>query len=332
MRLLVFRGRDADAAMRAVRRALGADALILETRAGDDGIEILAAAGEDTRAAGERRHQPADLTPPPPPRGSPLDRRRADLEWHGLRGDLRDALLEPDLDAALARTLRFGSLELSLGAAPLLFAGQPGAGKTLSVIKLATRLVLAGRPPLVIAADGRKAGAIEQLATMTCLLGLTLIVAETPDQLRRAMARRVDGAPVLVDGPGLLLDDPVDAELLGAIGAAIAAEIVLVLPAGLDPDEAGEIARAHAACGARSLLATRLDASRRVGGIVAAVAASGLTLTEYGHGTDPARDLSPLTAATLARRLERRTTCATAPAADHPDGEPRAHVTKHAAA
>jgi flagellar biosynthesis protein FlhF len=87
-----------------------------------------------------------------------------------------------------------------------------------------------------------------------------------------------------------------------ALAATAAAAMVLVLPAGLDPAEAADQARAFAALGARLLVATRLDMARRLGGILAA-AEAGLALTEAGIGPGAADGLLPITPAWLAARL-----------------------------
>ena len=301
MRLRVFRGPDLASAMRSVRRALGEDGLILETREAGGGIEILAAAdpagpSEDARTSPE----PLAIAPP---RGSAASALRDSLASHGLSAPLLPHLLEGDLAAALASTIRFGALPLDRGCAPLVFAGEPGAGKTLSVIKIATRLVLGGRAPLVISADDRRAGAIEQLASMTRLLGLTMIVANDAEQLRRAIGRRANDAPVLIDAPGLDVFSTADRAALTTMRDAAAAEIVLVLPAGLDAAEASETATEYAAIGARRMLATRLDVARRLGGIVEPAFRSGLMLTEGGTSADAASGLAPLTPSMLADRL-----------------------------
>ncbi len=296
MRLRVFRGPDLAAAMTAVRRAFGEDGLILETREAECGIEIVAAS-----AAGPSG-TPAPLVIPPP-RDSDGSILRESLASHGISADLVQKLLEPDLVQGLASSIRFGKLPLRLGDAPLFFAGEPGAGKTLSVIKVATRLVLRGESPLVISTDGNKAGAIEQLAAMTQLLGLTLVVAREPGQLRRAVARRIGGAPVLIDGAGLDIFSDGDRASLAALSKAASAEILLTLPAGLDVGHACEIAAAYAALGASHLLPTRLDISRRLGGIIEPAVRSGLVLTEAGNAPGAVDGLVPLDPLMLAERL-----------------------------
>ncbi len=296
MRLKLFQAPNMTAAMALVRSSLGPDALILSTRRVAEGIEV-------TAALEPALDEPQPLPPPalPPSPSPPVEAERdAALTWHGVPRDLVDTLAPGRLADALAGALPFGALPLD-GAAPLLVAGPPGAGKTLTVAKLATRLVMAGRTPFVVTADGQRAGAPEQLAAYTRLLGLTLVVASTPAPLSRALARS-QGSPVLIDTPGL---DPFDAsardELL-ALAATASAVTVLALPAGLDPAEARELAEAFAEAGAAFLVATRLDLSRRLGGVLAAASAR-LALTEAGVGPGAANGLRPLTPELLASRL-----------------------------
>ena len=301
MRLRVFRGPDLASAMQSVRRTLGENGLILETREAGGGIEILAAADPaDISADVPTSPEPLAIVPP---RGSAASALRDSLASHGLSPAVVARLVEDDLAASLSATIRFGALPLESGGAPLVFAGEPGAGKTLSVIKIATRLVLGGHVPLVISADDRKAGAIEQLASMTRLLGLTVIVAHDADQLRRAIGRRASDAPVLIDAPGLDIFSASDRAALTEMRDASAAEIILVLPAGLDVGEASEMATEYAALGTERMLATRLDVARRLGGIVEPAFRSGLVLTEGGTAAGAAGGLAPLTPPSLADRL-----------------------------
>jgi flagellar biosynthesis protein FlhF len=192
---------------------------------------------------------------------------------------------------------------LDAAAPPGLLSGPPGAGKTLTVARLATRLVLAGALPMVVTADGKRAGATEQLAAFTRLLGIDLIVASHPVTLGRALARRLDAVPVLIDAPGCDPFDPAQVEELTALAGTASARIVLVLPGGMDPLEAADFAGAYAAVGVSQMVATRLDLTRRLGGIVAAAGTGKLALTEAGIGPGAADGLVPLTSAFLAERL-----------------------------
>lgn len=272
-------------AMRQVRAELGPDALILSSRRVGDGVEITAA-----------------LEPPAP---APVDpARQHALTWHAVPPAIAARLQAGPLAFALSAALRFAPLKLAAGAAPLLLTGPPGAGKTLTCARLATRLVMAGAKPMVITADGRRAGAIEQLAAFTRLLGLNLLVASQPATLARALARREAGAPVLIDTPGIDAFDPAQRDEIATLAAAADAATALVLPAGLDPAEAADLAQAHALSGAAMLVATRLDSARRLGGVLAA-AGVGLPLAEAGIGPGAADGLVPMTPELLADRLTR---------------------------
>ena len=324
MRIRIFRAATLAEAMASIRDELGADALILSDRNRGGYVEVTAALeGNDS----------PPLRPPKLP-GGPDDlepfslaskaettgRRRTDvaaaapaLLWHGLSPRLVTALSRGSLEAACARVFRFADLRVGRGDDPLLLAGPPGGGKTLTVARLATRLVLGGEQPMVITTDGRRAGATEQLAAFTRLLGLTMVIADSAEVLRQALAQREAGQPVLIDAPGLDLANTQQAKELRALREAANAALALVLPCGLDPGEAEEIACAHVGLGARSLIATRTDLSRRLGGILCAASASGLILAEAGVGDGAADGLVAMTPRFIASRLQRGSP--TAPAA-----------------
>jgi flagellar biosynthesis protein FlhF len=283
MRLKLYRAPTVAAAMALVRAEFGSDALILSTRRAGGGVEVTAA-----------------LEPMAPALPDPAQLER--LHWHGVPQALAAPLSHGSLEEALQRRVRFAALDLSGDSAPLLLAGPPGAGKTLTTARLATRLVMRGVTPMVISADGERAGAAEQLAAFTRLLGVMLIVAPDAVTLARALARREVGAPVLIDGPGIDPFSPAAQAALGCLSQTANARMALVLPAGLDAHEASDTAAAFSAAGAALLVATRLDVARRLGGVLAA-AEVGLALVEAGVGPGAADGLVPMTPTLLAARL-----------------------------
>ncbi len=325
MRIRIFRAPTLAEAMAQIRAELGADAMILSDRRRANFVEVTAALETsdplELRAPVTARNEIVDLEPFTSPWARSEGRLQhlaqsidaattAALAWHGLTPALvtglgGTALESGSLEQACTRMFRFAPIELEPGCDPVLLAGPPGGGKTLTVARLATRLVLAGRQPLVITADGKRAGAVEQLAAFTRLLGLTTVVANTPAILVRALERREADQPVLIDAPGLDLQDPGEHDLLQQLRSASGAAMALVLPSGLDPNEAQEIACAHAGLGARFLVATRVDQSRRLGGILCAARTSGLALAEAGIGSAAADSLVPITPGFVAERLRR---------------------------
>jgi flagellar biosynthesis protein FlhF len=287
MHLKLFRAAGMAEAIAQVRVALGPDALILNSRNVPGGIEITAALEPET--------EPLQTDPA----------RLAALTWHGVPRELHPALAHGNLEAAIAGALAFGELLLAAHAPPVMLTGPPGAGKTLTAVRLATRLVMSGTAPLVITTDGKRAGATEQLAAFTRLLGVPLLVASHPVSLARALLQRTEGAPVLIDTAGADPREAAQAEELRGLAATSGADIALVLPSGLDPVEAAELAVAHAECGATSLIVTRLDLANRLGSVIAAAAASRLPLVEAGIGAGAADGLVPFTPSLLAAMLSR---------------------------
>jgi len=288
MRLKIYRAAIMAEAMGRIRAELGDNALILATRRVGEGVEVTAALEPDEA---------------PPPLAPPDLARLAALDFHAVPPALYAALQYGALDVALTGAMQFAPLPLDPGERPLLLVGPPGAGKTLTIVRLATRLVMASVAPMVITADGKRAGATEQLAAFTKLLGISLIVASHPVTLGRALTQRQHAVPVLIDTPGYDPFDPSQLDELAALAATADAAVVLVLPAGLDVAEATDLALAYASAGAKLLVATRLDLAHRLGGILAASAGANLALTEAGIGPGAADGLLPITPGWLAARL-----------------------------
>ncbi len=286
-----------------IRTEFGADALILSSRRIPGGAEVTAGVEHED-------DEPVTLPPiaprtrwQPPPHGPSNDILKR-LTWHCLPTALAASLAADDLARSLADNLHFGELPLA-ASAPLLLAGAPGAGKTLTIARLATRLVLSGHMPLVISADGRRAGAAEELAAYTRLLGLELIVANKPAMIARALPRRAPGEPVLIDTAGLNPFDPAQIETLCTLAAAAGAETVLVLAAGQDVQEAAEQAEIFASVAVRHFVPTRLDMARRLGAIIVAAHTGGFTLSYAGTGAGATDGLTPLTPEALAAWLSK---------------------------
>ncbi len=297
MRLKLYRAATTAEAMALVRDEFGADALILSSRRVAQGVEITAALDQ------------ADIPDlPPPPAVPPVAvlaqvAEAPNFAFHGIPPALAARLAAPDLATALRAVLRFGPLPIERDGPPLILVGLPGAGKTLSVARLATRMVLAGETPMVITADGRRAGAAEELAAYTRLLGIGLVVASTPQTLVRALMQRAPGTTVLIDTAGISPFAEPELRDLASLVDAAAATPVLVMPAGQDFSEATEQAQAFAPVGVQHLLPTRLDLARRLGSLLGAATAADLILTEAGTGAGASDGLTPLSPEFLAARL-----------------------------
>jgi flagellar biosynthesis protein FlhF len=305
MRLKTFVAQDTRQAIARLRADLGADAIIVATQ------EL---PGGRVRITGATENEDLDLgallvAPAPAP---DEQRLRAVMAHHELPEPLCGGLLDAArraresspgtaLGQALQEVFRFEPVAARRGA--LLLCGPPGAGKTVSLAKLAAAAVLAGRPVAVATTDTARAGGVEQLTALLAPLGLRPLPAADAAALR-ATVEGVGGGQLLIDSPGLNPFRPADLGLLSNLLEASGAAPLLVLPAGLGVADSAEIGHTYAALGARHLLATKLDAARRLGGVLAA-AAAGLAFAEAAIGRTIGSGLSPLGAHGLARLLLR---------------------------
>ena len=131
------------------------------------------------------------------------------------------------------------------------------------------------------------------------------------------------GHPVLIDAQGTDAFDQAHQDEIAGLAATANAATALVLPAGLDPAEAADLAAAFGAAGASFLIATRLDLARRFGWVLTAADAGKLTLAEAGVGPGAADGLTSLTPALLASHLGQRGPAPLRRAVEPADAAPR---------
>lgn len=305
-------------AMRLVRDEMGEDAVIVSTVEVEGGDVRVTAALERP----EPVREPGPDAPNEPGRAADETGDGRDvasvvaavLNYHGAATSLSDELVgraaaagatEPAvaLGTALDETLRFAPIAERDLVKPLMLVGPPGSGKTATTAKLAARLVLRGFVSTVVSADMTRAAAAGQLASLTEILGVGLEIAATPDDLLAIFARSRAGMPMFVDCFATNPFDHADMARIGDFVAAIDAEPVLVLAAGLDATEAAEIAESYAALGATRMISTRLDHARRLGSLITAAFAGGLAISDAGVTAHVAHGLTALNPLSLARVL-----------------------------
>lgn len=306
MRLKSFNAKSLPEAMRLVRDALGPDAVILSTQAGEDGSGVRVTAALEDSALEELHFESA------PARSVDLDTIAEALSYHRIPAGLFDRLvavattLEAEdnamaLAGALDAELAFGTLPAPLEPRPVMLVGPPGAGKSASGAKLCARARLAGRSCAIITMDSEKSGGLAQAQAFAGALEAELLQAETPEALGDAVAACGGERFVVIDTAGANPFDEADLNRLEQAGKAARAVPILVLPAGGDAAESAETATAFAGTGARAIIATRLDTSRRLGGLVSAMAASKLALLAAGASPHISDALRPITPVALAR-------------------------------
>ncbi len=302
MRLKSFYGTNLTEAMRCVREALGENAIIVATREEEKGGIRVTAAIDEARPSDEAEIAlPADGS-------EALEEIAEALTRHLVPSQLAEKLM--------ASATQFASDDplVSLGAAidthfkfsqpdekkPLMLVGPPGAGKTLTVAKLATKVALSKKQATVLSTDIDRAGGIEQLATFTRLLKLNLVEIEDWQALRDIVSLQ-KGNPVFIDTAGRNPFDPDQRQYLRDFISAIG-EAALVLPAGLDANEAIDMAEEFRNVGATRLLVTRLDTVKRIGSLLRLAYETRLPLFAYcasSNVTEPPLPMNPVVVARL---------------------------------
>lgn len=319
MKLKTYTAGTTAEAMNMVRNELGDDAAIVSIQRADDGagVHVVAtlegASLFDTPATGAQSTG-RDCADASPARVDIYETVCRALEHHGAPGPVTERLAHAAaasgaanpwaaLSEAMDAEFTFTPVPSLRDARPVMLIGPPGAGKTLTVAKLAAQAVMAGQTIGVITTDIKRAGAEDQLKAFMRVLKIDLQVAKTPSELAQAVAR-VDGRDVVYIDTGAV-NPFLDADMAGLSRLISATDIdpVAVLPAGGNALDAADMAKAFAAVGARRMIATRLDVARRLGCLLAAADHSQLAFAGVSITPRVAKGLNAMTAATLARLI-----------------------------
>jgi len=306
MRLRTFLAKDMKEALATVRADMGPDAVIIASEKSKTGGVMVRAALDtpEMEAAPAPPEQMAAVTDIDSAfhsgmlkrlRGGSAEKKNAlafdraellgALGKHRLPEGLAHALAEAaskaqltDMTLALASALdkRMRPYPIDFSAAnALLLVGPNGAGKTAVAAKIAAHARLAGRRTTLVASDSAGAGAVARLETFAKHLDSAVTVAENAAELNKLVSDCLSKKTfVIVDTAGF---DPRDARARTAFIALAQTgklETVGVVSALSDAEEVSEIVEALGTMGAKRLIVTGVDLTRRMGAITAAACQS----------------------------------------------------------
>lgn len=330
MRLRTFHASDMQTAMQQIREELGDAAVIISTTRDEGSKRVAVTAAIDQSEVKIVEDAPsvqaANNSIAPKPEIS-LARSNAIIaalqkvmQYHSIPEELQEELLEtarmldfPEeggdeaLTKLLAKTLdahfRFLPLPICRAGFRLMLIGPNGAGKTTTLAKIAAQLTMDKQPVTAITFDTKRAGGIEQFRAFTDILNIGLEVAETADELQHILQEQPPEQVVLIDSFGCNPYDNSDLKDLRQFLKVPDVEPVLTMPAGGDALEAAEIGKAFEPTGAKRLLLTRCDISRRFGGALNAAYIGNYAFCNYSSSDRVVGEYGPLGTNTLSHLL-----------------------------
>lgn len=311
-----FRSTSVREALAQARATLGPSALVLGTRLvpasgwrgwlGGREVELSASAAsgvsENRRPADPGRvdSRPSAVSRTDAPVTDSLVAR---LMATGLDRDLAEAVVE-EIPAARRRDISQGQLRQALAAClgglvcrgtalgrVNVFIGPPGVGKTTTIAKIAAQARARGeRRFRLVAADGYRVGAIEQLRLYAEIIGSPLVVARTPEEVAGAVGS--SKLPVLVDTPGLSPANEEAAAFFAALAALPDVCMHLVVPACTTPRDFERIWDRFEMAGADRVVISKADEAETLMPLVRALRQRDVPISLVGLGQRVPEDLA----------------------------------------
>ncbi len=317
MHLKRYRMPTVQQALARVRDDLGPDALVLATRTvprrgpagwfGAREVEITAALDRPQVSKNRPAEEPARR-----PETGAGDEIVARLRAAGL-----DVTLAREVADALPRRGRRGASVTAIrgalaecvrpvaageeGLAPVeVFVGPPGAGKTTTIAKIAAQeRALRGRRLGLIAADGYRVGAVEQLRLYADIIGSTFTIARTPVEIESVLTRPRP-FPVLVDTAGRSPRDPEARKAFHLLAGRRGVRTHLVIPAATSPATLDRLLEGFGDARPDRVALTRIDETEAIAPIFSALRDRSLSVSYLGTGQRVPEDLERATPAMLA--------------------------------
>jgi flagellar biosynthesis protein FlhF len=325
-------------AMELARRELGENAVLIDSKkaANGNGMIVTFAIDEPDEMLFDDAPNYADILPFSPDIAKPATSKvelahpaytliRDAMEYHSLPTALAEKLLghimrqslKPDalidvaentLATALKTTIAFKPFVTATKTPPeraLMLVGPHGTGKTSTIAKLATELTLQKQPVVLISTDTERLGGVDALHTLAGLLKCEVVVSDSRRHLKNLVAKLQGKAWMFVDSSGANIYEFAGLKALGEFASLQGVEPILTCPAGMDSQEAEEMAGVFQFLTIDRMIITRLDAVRRLGSVFSTLTASGYALANFTHSAIPTDACQPASAAALARLMLR---------------------------
>jgi flagellar biosynthesis protein FlhF len=223
-----------------------------------------------------------------------------------VTGEMSDGECRTGSDEALRRALGAVIAPIAGGSDAFsryeVFVGPPGVGKTTTIAKIAAQACAnEGLRLNLVAADGFRAGAIEQLRSYATIVGAPFRIARSADELDRALIGTRQ--PALIDTAGQTIPDAGMMELVEVLGRKRGARTHLVLAADTSAATARRLLDRYARLSLARVVITKLDEADSVMPLLDTLRERGLAVSYLTAGQRVPEDLERATPASLAARL-----------------------------
>jgi len=304
-------------ALAKVRDDLGPDALVLSTRLvakrgvrgwmGGREVEITAAADRPPLSESRPVEQPgrplaqaADHDIIARLRAAGLDAALAREVFDAVPRSRRRAASVPTLRWALAQCLEATAAGTDSLAPVEVFVGPPGAGKTTTIAKIAAQQrACHGRRIGLVAADGYRVGAVEQLRLYADIIGTSFRVVRAPAEFEQVLDKPSSG-PLLVDTAGRSPRDRTARQLFDLLAGRRDIRTHLVIPATTDVAALNRMLDDFRDARPERIVLTRLDESASLASLITAIRGRQLAVSYLGIGQRVPEDLVHATPPRLA--------------------------------
>lgn len=322
MKVKKFEGATMRDAIAKVKAELGDQAVIISTREIRRGL--LGTAVEISAAIDDAPEAPAPIAPPPRQPGEDIEKALAPLrtELRSLRALVRTAdngkattELRGELFALrrLVEDLRINPIPTGQTTPPpmadiplvrpssariLMLVGPTGAGKTTTIAKLAANAALIeNRRVRLVTLDNYRVGGIDQIRTFADLIGVPLVIAQSPAQLPAILADDSYDLTLIDTAGRSPRDTAAIEELAGALSQAPKIEVHLVIPAAASAQAIDELAARYRILAPARLLFTKLDEVERAPELATAPGRTRLSITWVTTGQAVPEDIEQPTSA-----------------------------------
>jgi flagellar biosynthesis protein FlhF len=278
-----------DGALSAIRRQVPknqTDISELRDAATEELVARLKAVGFDEALA----HELVTAIPPKLRRGARLEMIRQVLTERVA------SLVQPTIDEDTGVP---SQATLADESAVHVFIGPPGVGKTTTIAKIAARERARGGTRFgLIAADGHRVGAVEQLRLYADVIRSPFAAVRSIAGLERVLALRAQ--PVLVDTAGRTPDDRAFLELLACLAERNDVKTYLVVDAGQAAQQVRRTFEHYRDANPDRVILTKLDQINSLAPLFEVVRQADVPVSHFGTGQRVPDDLVLATASALA--------------------------------